>query len=93
MSAYVVIHAAVKDAEKFKAYGAAAGPIVKAHNGELVTAGHLKSVLCGAETRERCVIIRFADVAAAEGWYNSAEYQAVIPLRDEALDAVFIIVE
>lgn len=93
MSAYVVIHASVKDAEKFQAYGAAAGPVVKAHNGELVTAGHLKSVLCGDETRERCVIIKFTDAAAAEGWYNSPEYQALIPNRDEALDSVFMIVE
>jgi len=93
MSAYVVIHATVKDADKFQTYGAGAGPIVKAHNGELVTAGHLKSVLCGEETRERCVIIKFADVAAAEGWYNSPEYQALIPIREEALDAVFTIVE
>ena len=93
MSAYVVIHATVKDAEKFQEYGAAAGPIVKAHGGELVTAGHLKSVLCGEETRERCVIIKFADVDTAEGWYNSPEYQAVIPVRDQALDSVFIVVE
>jgi len=93
MSAYVVIHASVKDADKFKEYGAAAGPIVKAHNGELVTAGHLKSVLHGDEPRDRCVIIKFDDVAAAEGWYNSPEYQAVIPIRNEALDSVFIVVE
>jgi uncharacterized protein (DUF1330 family) len=93
MSAYVVIHASVKDADKFKEYGAAAGPIVKAHNGELVTAGHLKSVLHGDEARDRCVIIRFDDAAAAEGWYNSPEYQAVIPIRNEALDSVFMVIE
>ena len=93
MSAYVVIHATVKDADKFKEYGAAAGPIVKAHNGELVCGGHLKSVLHGEESRERCVIIKFADTTAAEGWYNSPEYQAVIPVRNEALESVFIVVE
>ena len=93
MSAFVVIHASVKDADKFQQYGAAAGPTVKAHNGELVSAGHLKTVLHGEETRERCVILKFDDVAAAEGWYNSAEYQAVIPLRNEALDSVFMIIE
>ena len=93
MSAFVVIHASVKDVEKFQVYEAAAGPIVGAHGRELVTGAHLKSVLHGEESRERCVIIKFDDVAAAEGWYNSPEYQALIPNRDEALDSVFMIVE
>jgi len=28
--------------------------------------------------------VRFADQAAAEGWYNDPEYQKVLPLPDQA---------
>jgi uncharacterized protein (DUF1330 family) len=92
MSAFVVIHATITDAEKFKAYGAGSGPTVEAHGGELVTGGHLKSVLCGEMKYDRCVILKFPDVEAAESWYNSPEYQALIPNRDESVGSTFFIV-
>ena len=92
MSAFVVIHATITDPEKFKSYGRDSGPTVEAHGGELVTGGHLKSVLCGEMEHDRCVILRFPDVEAAETWYNSPEYQALIPNRDEAVESTFLIV-
>ena len=32
----------------------------------------------------------FPDGAALRAWYNSPDYQALVPLRDEAADMVFI---
>jgi uncharacterized protein (DUF1330 family) len=32
------------------------------------------------------VVIRFPDLKAVDGWYASAAYQALIPLRQEAAD-------
>jgi len=92
MSAFVVIHATITDAEKFKAYGTGSGPTVEAHDGELVTGGHVKNILCGEIEYDRCVILKFPSVEAAESWYASPEYQALIPNRDESVDSTFMIV-
>ncbi|MGK2866527.1 MAG: DUF1330 domain-containing protein [Mycobacterium sp.] len=39
------------------------------------------------------VIIRFPDYAAAHGWYESAEYQRILPLRVESSSSIAVIVE
>ncbi|MAE04785.1 MAG: hypothetical protein CMH76_00460 [Nitrospinae bacterium] len=36
------------------------------------------------------MVIKFPDQVAAKAWYDSPEYQALIPNRDEAADMVFI---
>ncbi len=93
MSAYVVVHATIKDPEKFKDYGALAGPSVKAAGGELVSAAHVTDVLAGSHDHQRTIILRFADAQAARDWYASDAYQSAIPIREQAMDAVFIIAE
>lgn len=50
MSAYVVVHFNLKDAEQWKAYGQASGPLVAAHGGKLVSRGPAE-VLSGAHDR------------------------------------------
>jgi len=93
MSAYVIAHATIKDPEKLKEYGAIAGPSIKAAGGEFVTAAPVTDVLAGEHGYQRAVIIRFADAQAARDWYHSEAYQAALPIRQQAMDAVFIIAE
>lgn len=93
MSAYVIAHATIKDPEKLKEYGAIAGPSIKAAGGELVSAAVLTDVLAGSHDHQRTVILRFDDAQAARDWYGSDTYQSAIPIREQAMDAVFIIAE
>ncbi len=93
MSAYVIVHATITDPEKMKEYGALAGPSVKAAGGEVVSAGRITDVLAGSNDHERAIILRFADAQAARDWYASDAYQAAIPFREQAMDAVFVISE
>ena len=93
MSAYVIANATIKDPEKLKEYGAIAGPSIKAAGGELVAAAHVTDVLAGSHDHQRAVIIRFADAQAARDWYVSDAYQSAIPIREQAMDAVFLIAE
>jgi uncharacterized protein (DUF1330 family) len=93
MSAYVIAHATIKDPEKLKEYGAIAGPSIKAAGGELVSAGQVTDVLAGSHDHQRAIIIRFADAQAARDWYGSDAYQSAIPIREQAMDAVFLIAE
>jgi uncharacterized protein (DUF1330 family) len=47
----------------------------------------------GGWTSRRIVILEFADMDAARTWYNSPEYQAVLPLRLNAANDRVVFVE
>ena len=91
MAAYVVVHATPKDADKMAEYGAAAGPMVAAHGGELVARGPGEA-LHGDSGHAMVVVVKFPSKAAALGWYNSPEYQAIIPTRSAGMDCHFTVV-
>ena len=90
MSAYVVVHATIKDQEQLKAYAGAAGPTVEAHGGEFVARGPSEA-LTGDDPHQIMVVIRFPNRQAATDWYHSDAYQAVIPIREQSMDANFIL--
>ena len=50
-------------------------------------------MLEGEPWAHRLVIIQFPDLAAAQGFYDSPEYQEIIPLRTRASDGALLIVE
>jgi uncharacterized protein (DUF1330 family) len=90
MSGYVIVHGHVTDGDKMKEYGAAAGPVVAKFGGEVICRGP-SEILSGASDHNICVMIKFADKAAAKKWYDSPEYQALIPTREQGLDSVFFL--
>ncbi len=90
MSAYVVVHGTVLNADKMQEYGADAGPTLATYGGELVSRGP-SEVLAGESSHQLMVVIKFPSRQNALDWYNSAEYQAVIPTRMEAMNSVFIL--
>ncbi|MFT4564926.1 MAG: hypothetical protein ACI9BW_004696 [Gammaproteobacteria bacterium] len=90
MSGYVIVHGHVTNGEKMQEYGAAAGPIVGQFGGEVISRGP-SEILSGASDHNICVVIKFADKAAAKKWYESPEYQALIPTREQGLDSVFFL--
>jgi uncharacterized protein (DUF1330 family) len=90
MSAYVIVHGTVTNPEKMQEYGAAAGPLAAKHGGEVLSRGPVE-VLSGSSDYQLAVVIQFADRAAAKAWYESPEYQALIPTRESGLDSVFIL--
>jgi uncharacterized protein (DUF1330 family) len=50
-------------------------------------------VLSGEHQHDDAVVIRFPDPGAVAGWYGSAAYQALIPLREQAAEMVLITYE
>ena len=90
MTAYVTVHATVKNAEKMVEYGAAAGPTLASFGGEFICRGP-SEVLSGNNAHAVMVILKFPDRASAKAWYNSPAYQAAIPTRSEGMDSVFIL--
>ena len=90
MTAYVAVHATIKDQDKLQEYGGAAVPTLTSFGGELVCRGP-SEVLAGSNPHQVMVVLKFPDRAAATAWYNSAAYQALIPTRLAAMDSVFIL--
>ena len=93
MSAYVIVHYTVKDAEKLQQYGAGAGPTLGAFGGEFVARGTVTEVLHGSHDHQNAVLLKFPDADSVHEWYNSDAYQANVPTRSEAIDTVFIAIE
>lgn len=92
MSAYLIAFAKVKDAARIPEYSSAAGPTVVAAGGSIVTRGKVRK-LAGHFSADSCLIVKFADSASLDAWYQSAAYQALVPLRDEVLEPNFLVLD
>lgn len=90
MSAFLVIPTTVHDMEKFKLYLESAGPIIASYKGKFLIRGKVNNVIYGKHEQEFTAIIQFPDQEAINAFYNSSEYQKLIPNRDEAAAMDFI---
>ena len=93
MAAYMIAHVTVKNAEKLPEYSSQAGPTFAPFGGAPVARGKVVEVLTGTHAGHAALIVKFPDAQSARDWYNSPAYQALSPLRDEAIDATFVLIE
>lgn len=89
---YWIVRVSVSDAARYPDYLAAARPAFEKFGARFVVRGGPFETKEGA-SRERNVVVEFADVATARGCYDSPEYQAAKAIRNAVADADFIIVE
>ncbi|AKH20009.1 DUF1330 domain-containing protein [Sedimenticola thiotaurini] len=90
-NAYVIGHITVKDADKWSQYREQVPATLEPWGAELLLRANLARVLDGTHAHTDTVVIRFPDLAAANGWHESAAYQALIPLRQSAADIDLLI--
>jgi uncharacterized protein (DUF1330 family) len=90
-AACVIGHISVNDAAKWARYVAAVPATLAGWNAELVFRGKVRAVLGGAHRHTDTVVLRFPSLEAAEGWFCSPAYQALIPLRHEAAEVDLIL--
>lgn len=83
-NAYVVGQITVKDETLWADYRSKVPATLAPWNAELVFRGQQARALSGECPHADIVVIRFASLADADGWYKSEAYQALIPLRQEA---------
>lgn len=93
MAAYLIAHVKVKDAQKMQEYGAQAGATFAPFGGTPLARGKVVEVLAGSHAGQAALIAKFPDAKAAHDWYHSAAYQALVPLRDQALEPTFVVIE
>lgn len=84
--AYVIGHITVLDPAKWAEYRSRVPATLAPWGAELVFRGEKLAVLGGSHPHTDTVVIRFPNAAAIDGWFNSADYQALIPLRQQAAD-------
>jgi uncharacterized protein (DUF1330 family) len=89
-TAYLVGHITVKNAEKWAEYRGQVPATLLPWGGELTFRGKKVAVLSGEHQHTDIVIIRFPNKEAIDAWHNSAAYQALIPVRQQAADMVLI---
>jgi uncharacterized protein (DUF1330 family) len=82
MAAYVIASYTVTNEEGYATYISAVGPTLRAHGAEILVAGSSGDVREG-DPGEHTVVLRFPSKEAAQGWYDSKEYQDVVHLRTD----------
>jgi uncharacterized protein (DUF1330 family) len=85
---YVVGQMTVKNESKWAEYRGQVLATLTPFGGELVFRGNQVRALSGKCPHADIVVIRFPSLAHADAWHNSATYQALLPIRQEAADVV-----
>lgn len=94
MAAYAMVELTINDMEKMGPYMEQVGATVDAHGGKYLIRGQAAEILEGnAGEHPLKVILEFPDLAAAKGWYDSAEYQAIIKARTDNSVANFLLID
>ncbi len=88
MPAYIIVGLTPKDKDKHQLYGASVPATLAKYSGEVMAKGPVEQ-LHGNFGFQAQVILAFPSNENALAWYNSAEYQAIIPTRDEGMDSQF----
>jgi uncharacterized protein (DUF1330 family) len=81
MPAYFVVEQEVNNPAGMEPYRAAVGATLAQYGGRLLARGGAAELIEGNPEPKRIVILEFADVAAIKRWYNSPEYQKILPSR------------
>jgi uncharacterized protein (DUF1330 family) len=91
MTAYINVNFTPLDQEKMQQYGAAVPSTLASFSGKYLVKGR-PELLWGESTHSMQVILEFPSKELANAWYHSPEYQALAPLRNAAMSAVFLLV-
>ena len=93
MAAYIVAQVKVHDPAAYQRYREAVTPLIDRFGGRFRVRGGELDVLEGDWPLPRLVIIEFQSKDAARLFYESPEYQKILPLRQRASDGNVVLVE
>jgi uncharacterized protein (DUF1330 family) len=92
--AYLVVDTDLSDPERYEQYKLRAKPIVEQYGGEYLARGGAMDLLeQDLWSPSRLVLIRFADARQARRFYDSPEYQAVLPISHQSARRTLVILE
>lgn len=84
MAAYMICTMTIHDPGTFRKYSDHTPKTLRKYGGRFLTRGDEVTTVEGESFGDRMVILEFPDRAAAEAWYNDAEYQRLSEYRRAA---------
>ena len=93
MAGYLIAHLSVEDAQAFEKYRAAVPSVIAQFGGRYLVRGGKVEVVEGDWSVPRLVILAFDSLEQAKRFYDSPEYQAILPLRLAASKGTVVLAE
>ena len=92
MAAYIIGRIDVHDLDEYKKYASQTVALAEEHGGRFLVKGGEMTQVEGSGP-DRHVVIEFPDRATAETFYNSDDYQKILPIALGAAKRDLVIVE
>lgn len=93
MPAYVVVTVEITDPSAYEEYRARALATVQKFGGRFLARGGALEVIEGDWEPERVILLEFPDMGTVRRWYDSDDYQAIIPYRSSSSKFNMVMVE
>ena len=93
MPVYVVAQGRIEDRDKLNAYVEKALPTIAAGGGRVLGFDESPEIVEGRIEFPRTVILEFPSQEAFRSWYDSEDYQSILPLRLESTPGSLIVVK
>jgi uncharacterized protein (DUF1330 family) len=81
MTVYVVAQSKIENPGLLDQYVAKVVPTIESHQGRVLAFDEKPEVVEGTIEPPRTVVLEFPSMAAFHAWYDSPEYQEILPLR------------
>ena len=93
MSVYVIAQGKIEDRELLDQYVVKVIPTIQSHQGRVVAFDEQPEVVEGSIEYPRTVILEFPSMTAFRLWYDSPEYQEILPLRLKSVRGTLIVAQ
>jgi uncharacterized protein (DUF1330 family) len=92
MPVYAVAQGRIENREMLDEYVAKVIPTIQAGGGRILGFDEAPEVVEGEVEYPRTVILEFPSKEAFRAWYDSADYQAILPLRLDSTPGTLVVV-
>ena len=93
MPVYAIAQGRIENREMLNEYVAKVIPTIESGGGRILGFDESPEVVEGELEHPRTVILEFPSREAFRAWYESADYQAILPLRLESTPGTLIVVD
>lgn len=94
MAAYLIADTLLENPDAYEEYKQKARPLAEARGGRyLVRGGAMDLLESDLWSPTRMVVIEFPDAATARSFYQSAEYQAILPISKASAKRTLMLIE
>jgi len=94
MAAYLIVDTQLHDAALYEDYKLQARPLAESYGGEyLARGGQMVLKETDLWTPTRVVVVRFPDATTANRFYESSEYQAILPISKQSAKRTAFVLE